>query len=208
MNIETKNINSPTSKSAISIVIAVVITAIAMVAIVFTFSSCNTDSKAVNNGTVQTQGENKGDEKYGVTKTITKGKYSVDIKFPKEDYDYSPESKDTAALSGNGLIRLDEYSNKNNEIDQLQWNLDSIKDSEDYTLFTKEVTKATINNKEVNYTIYKDNHDCFTIKADIYIKPDVKYSIMYDADKDEVKDETTAYNKLTEIVGAIGEIKG
>lgn len=207
MNARSKNINSNSTTSKAFSVIPLAVIAIAMAAIVFTFSSCNKDSKPVNKGGVQTQSTNQGNKKYGVTKTITKGKYSVDIKFPKEDYDYSPESKDTAALSGKGNIRLDEYSNKDSELSALKWTLDSNKDKDGFTLFTKDVTKATINNKEVNYILYKDDSDNTSIRADIYIKPDIKYYIIYDADEGELKDQAAAYKKLTEIVSGIGEIK-
>lgn len=160
----------------------------------------------------KTEGENNSgnsNEKYGVTKTIYyEDKYSVDIKFPKEYYDYKPEITDTASFSGSGLIRMEKYKKVETELQNLQQQLDWKADSEEYSLCFEKVKKATINNMEVNYIYFKEvEHGYYHIRADIYIKPDVKYYINYITDDDEANNDKEAYDILEKLVKSIGKIK-
>ena len=174
---------------------------------IFALKNKNTNNSADTD--INKEASNSTDEKYGITKTIYyDDKYSVKIKFPDEHYDYNPESDDSASFSGDGFIRFEEYSNKQIEIDHLQWQLDVAKESETDTTYFDDVKTAKINNMEVYYIYYMDNkHNYYSIEADIYIKPDAKYHIDYIPDEDEVSNEQEAYSKLVELVNTIGKIK-
>lgn len=167
-----------------------------------TNNSADTD---MNKGTSNTT-----DEKYGITKTIYyDDKYSVEIKFPDEYYDCIPELEDTASFYNEGFVQFKGYSDKDREVDYLQSKLDMAKASETYTTYFEDVKTTQINNMDVYYIYYMDNkHDIYSIKADIYIKPDAKYDIelMLDSDN-EVTNEEKAYSKLVKIVNTIGKIK-
>lgn len=190
------------------IIVIILLVCILVIGGIFALNNSNDTKNPVDVDT-NNKNSNSTEEKYGITKTIYyEDKYSVKIKFPDEHYDYSPESKDTASFSGDGLIRFESYFNRDTEIGSLQWDLDVAKRSDEYTTYFEKVQTAKINNMDVYYIYYSDNeHSDFSIRADIYITSDVKYYINYYPDKDEVANEQEAYSKLVEIINSIGKIK-